>query len=234
MKIQKNLLVRNQKVWDKLVMSGDAIGITEPLTMIFPSRFLDIGVADIGATIDVTGIVLVTDEKHNYVNLNILNKLRFTPNTVETIKLDDEEFIQMEFTPENGFISTRDVIMDDDIVFIFFEEFYFKGKIPFYVAEDDLPNLFLKSTITTTAPLGNNPVSHGLFTAVIARGLKNNMQKRYLPENAKFRWVPLNNPDLASDNNTSRLVGSYQTRGRTAALADDNPLETDFDKILTL
>jgi len=227
----KSLLKRNDKVKSLLTKKDGRIDCARPIRVLFPTRYLDIGFAKIEMDVECLGINIIIDEDYNYVVSKLPNLIKYSPNQIEEVEIDKVSYTLMSFD-DNTFITSDSVIDMADPVYEELVEFFMKGNVPFFLSREDIIDIFTKSTITTSKKVGLDPTRISALIAVTARAEDGKTELRLTDKKPKeIRWVSMLNADLAYSNNMSRFMGSYQDRGTTAALNDDNPIKSDIEKI---
>lgn len=236
MRINKELLIRDDKlIKSLLVYTKDGINIKEKLYMVYPDRYNNIGLTRIGVNIEVTGVAMLMTESKKYSVITIPNMIEVLPASIDNTTVDDEDYVVMTFLP-NKFVSSITTTDDADIPVTLFEEFVQLGKIPFFMDTGDLLKTFNKTNITTSSSVFGSSIIVELLLALISR-----------TKDGKLARQKLNKEEMTSDNikyigiskvegylnNTSRIIGSYFGNGLTAALNDDDPVDTDMDDILS-
>ena len=226
----QKLLKRDRKLLSYLKRVGDSIECTKPIMVLFPSRYLDIGFAKIEMGVECLGVNMVMTEDHIYEVSTLPNMIRYLPTEIDEIEIEGKMYTRMKF--DKNFIESTDTIDMADPVFEELVEFFMKGNVPFFLEKDDIMKLFEKSARTTSKDIGKDPIPISMLIAVTARDESGTTEVRLKNGyKGKIRWVSMINADLAYNNNLSRTMGSYQDRGMTAALNDDDPNVTEMEQI---
>lgn len=210
-----------------LVEVDDKVIAKKNLRVIFPTRFLKKGLADISTTALVTGIVAIVDDDGNYGVMNIPIGVPFTPFRVEAAEINGLEYSIMYFEAMTVFIDIMDLVIDAGLMYPILEEFMISGRVPWYMNYEDVSNIFVMSKKYTDTNIGVNILGFSLLTAIIARDPKN--KKRFLRLVGKSReeiinmtptYIGLGNIYYAINSTLSKEAGAYAANGLTSAMVD--------------
>lgn len=212
--------------------SNGTVLARKDIKVYIPSRFVEKQLATIGAEVYTLAIfAMVVDDK--YLAVSTTNaKLRLSPTAIATVKFDGQSYLELSFPAGSVVIPDTNVLRQDTLPYLIFDEFIAKGKIPWYLEYDDVAKLF--DTAQSHAGLKFDRVHSVLemFAAAITRSAKNRSQyyrhaiagksDAELPD---YAFVAFRSITFGASNTTSRLMGSYFGEGLTSALV--NPSETN-------
>jgi len=238
MKFIKELLVRKDtKIQNLLTTTSKGIDISTTLYALFPARFLKKSMAVIGAKIEVAGAILIMNDKHEYTVISLPNLISFAPSTLESIIVDEKDYMIMEFAVPN-FIDSVNVIDSADILVDMIDDFLMKSQAPFYLNTSDVFKLLSKGSKTTSSKITKNIIVSELLTSLVMKSTtgaaRSTLSRADQDDSTKVSVVGLSSVS-GLGNNVSKLVGSYLSEGLDSILADDTPQEeTELEKILKL
>lgn len=165
-------------------------------------------------------------------------RLRIEPDNIQTVKIEDESYLEFTFEPNSTVIANADVVQDNQLLYSIYNEFISKGHVPWYITYQDLGELFGLSKYYTGTKLGANPVIFELITATITRNPENlKQQYRHIlksPKDLKTepKVVKLNSVTYGATNTTTKLIGAYWDEGVTSALVHPSTKEEPIEEIL--
>lgn len=205
----------------------------------FPSRFAERGIASIGSTVFCMGCFVLVLDTGDYSVININSMIELTPQKVSLTTIDEIEYYELYFDANTVVIKTSDVIKNDALMFNLFDEFIFKGKIPWYMDYSDLGKLF-----DTAESHGGSNVNKNLevieFIASLVTRLKEDRTKfvrnsiKDYSETTKdnISFVPLSSVFYSVNNTLNKLAGSYFNDGITSAIVNPTDKVEKIESIL--
>jgi len=238
MKFIKELLVRKDtKIQNLLTTTSKGIDTSATLYALFPARFLEKSMAIIAAKIEIAGAILLMNDKHEYTVMSLPNLISFVPSTLESIIINEKDYMFMEFTVPN-FIDSINVIDSADILVDMIDDFLMKSQAPFYLNTSDVFKLLSKGSKTTSSKMTKNIIVSELLTSLVMKSstgaARSTLSREDQDDINKVRVIGLSSIS-GLGNNVSKLVGSYLSEGLDSILADDTSQEeTELEKILKL
>lgn len=224
---------------DILVKDGDIIKAKDDFSIVFPSRFMDVGLATMGRTLDVVGIYAFVKDDRYYVG-KMPVQVSMLPSIITDIQIGGKVYKELIFKKGQQVYADRNFIPNQELVYIMLEEFAIKSNnIPDYVGYEDLINIFITGSELTGAEIGSSIIDIAVFTSIITRDKDNN----YIRENhsrkqiiamKKLTYVGLTNFNKGLKNVASLISGgAYLQEGITSALTFDNPPVTEMGKTMS-
>jgi len=219
LELESGKLVNNPELVKKAFnVKSDITVANRNLKIVFPVRYTEIGLAEMGTTVTVVNIfAIILDDKYYSISMApIMNKL--TPSNVSECMIDDVRHMVLEFEQDSVVMPNNNLVRDNGFMFNIFNEFFINGKVPWYVSEDDLSNIFIEAKKYANSKIGDNPINMEIITSIITRTDKDPLKLyRYEPK-GKANFVGLNNIYYSFDTTTSKLVGAYFKVGVTSAI----------------
>lgn len=203
----------------------------------FPTRYEEQGLSEIGSEVVLLGFFAIVHDNNDYGVSKALTKVKMLPDEIEQVKIDDEEYTVLTFLSGSVFIENTQVIMDSNLLYVVWNEFISKGKLPWFIDYRDLSQLFKHAPHYTGVKLGANHAIWEMVAATISRD-PNNLQKHYRQTIKSIDYlktnppvvVKLNSVTYGATNTTTKLLGSYFDEGLTSALVNPStktePIET--------
>jgi len=204
-----------------------------------PVRYMSIELGQIGVDTYTLGCLAIILEDDTYAVLNVNALLALDPYKTITTKVDDVEYYEFYFTAGDVVFKDTTVIKREDIMFAIFNEFVFKGKIPWYMGYEDLGKLFDTSSEYAGSSIANSPETIEFIASMLTRGKDN--RDKYLRSiirsykettNDKIAYVPLMSVFYSVHNTVNRLAGSYFDNGITSSLVNPTDKVGSIEKIL--
>lgn len=234
-----NKLKRNpEKIQSLLKVTGDITTALDNLYVIFPERFIDRKLAFIDSEVKVLMCCAILDDSNNYALINAPIFQTLTPSNISNVKCEDDTYKLLSFKANTVIIPNNNTILTDNFMYDVFDEFFIKGKIPWYLNYEDVSNVFLESKKYAGSNIGNNPLIFEMLTSIITRLDKD--KKIYLrhiltKENKnkiQSTYIGLNNPYYSFDNTGARLIGSRFGAGLNVALVEPETKTSATTEIL--
>jgi len=219
--IKKASLKYNKEAFKNVfVTKGNMIITTKDIKVVFPERYKAINLVELGSVVKIVNIYSVLDDNKNYVT-SIAPVYNFlTPTNIQEVMIDDTLNIMLEFEAGTVFATNNKLVRNESFMFNIFDEFFIKGKIPWFLQYDQISNLFLEAKKYAGSKIGDNPLTMEIIAAIISRNEQNKQQ--YYRQNMKGIpvHVGLNNIYYSFDNTSAKLVGAYFGAGVSSAIVN--------------
>ncbi|MGG4591710.1 hypothetical protein ACLPJK_25985 [Pseudomonas aeruginosa] len=213
----------------------------EPLTIHIPSRFTSQGLATFENETTFMGLAAWITQDRSYAVSRVTSFIRTEPSRVNTIVVDDVEYIEMSYEPGDVLVANTSLPRYDSILYNVFDEFQAKGKAPWYFNYEDYAKLYQKSSYYNGVNLNANPALLELLCASICRNAENPKQYfRHVLEkqsdvlNKPSVIVPLRENAYGPTNTVARLLGPYLDDNITGALVNETTRLERIDKLLRM
>ncbi len=216
-----------------LKVSGDALVCTENCVIQIPVRFSQVNLADIGTDIYIIGIYALILESGEYAVSNMVGMLKITPTVITTKTLGEDEYYEFKFASGSIVSPNINIVRKDLIPYDVFNEFIFKGGIPWYIEYEDLGKLLNTAKKYADSNSGNIYEVTEFIASVVSRKATDRTiyYRLALPAKERPKFVPLSSVFYSVNNTVNKIAGSYFSDGITSALV--NPT-TEPNKIETL
>ena len=218
-------------------LPGKPVIAKQQLTIQFPVRFTEVGLAKVGSDTFVFGLFVIIDEAGNYAVCNVNSLIELGKSLVEKEIIDGVEYLNFIFQPGDVIIKTKELICRPPLVYKAIDEFVFKGKVPWYVEYDDMGKLFdtAKHYAKTRAEI--LPSVTEFMAAYIARDSENRIN--FIRETAKdykdfkgLNWVPMQSVYWSAPGTVNKLAGAYFQDGIISAIVNPSERVDKIERIL--
>ena len=209
------------------------------LTVQFPVRFREIGLAQVGASSFVFGLFAIILDSGEYALCNVNALIEMGPAAVDIVTIEGNPYYNFHYAAGQVVMQTKELVCRAPLIFKAIDEFVFKGKIPWYVDYDDMGKLFdtAKKHARTSADILPSVVE--FMAAYIARS--KNDRTKYLREVAKspkdfdrknMEWVPMKSVFWSAPGTVNKLAGAYFSQGVTSALVNPSERVEKIERVL--
>lgn len=217
--------------------TGNIITVLEDLTVVFPDRYVNQELAFIGSTVKMVSIFAVVDKNRNYGVVLAPIFIELSPMNITSVDIDGSINKVLEFKKGDVFAGNRELILNEDFMYNLFDEFFLKGKIPWFLNYEHISNLFMEAKKYAGSKLGGNPLAMEILTAIICRveGNKELFFRQVLESNKskkKKTHVGLSNIYYSFDNTNSKINGSYYGSGVSSAIINQEKETTKVADVL--
>lgn len=235
-------LVRNAKdIKSKLRVtnSGQVLSTTD-LVIQAPARFPDIGLGEVGMNTVLYGLFAIIDRASSTYAVTSANALiGLKPAATRKLLVDDVEYYEFSFPNGSVVYENLNILRRDDILFSVFDEFFFKGKVPWYVGYEDLCKLF----DTSEEYAGSNVASIHEIIEFLASMITRDSKDRTVPLRMRLNsyndltlantdYVPLQSVLYSVNSTVNKLTGAYFNDGVTSALVNPTEKPETIEKLL--
>lgn len=203
-----------------------------------PVRFKEIGLAQVGATTYVFGLLAIILETGQYALMNVNAYWELGSAAVDTEEIDGTEYYNFHFKKGDVVFRTKELVCRPELVFKAIDEFVFKGKIPWYVEYDDMGKLFdtAKEHAATSADI--LPSVMEFIAAYIGRDKADRI--KYIRETSssyeefrkKLAWVPMQSVYWSAPGTVNKLAGAYFQDGIVSAIVNPSERVEKVERIL--
>jgi len=212
------------------VMPDKSVMALRQVKIYIPKRYEEKQLAFIGSETYILGIyAMVVDDTH-YAVSKINAMMRICPSTVNTVKIDQDSYLEFVFDPGSVVIATTDLKVSDTLVYSIFDEFQSNGNVPWYINYDDRTRLFEsadKHAILAMATAATERVRDDR-TKFFRQAVMTEEDKLSIASvNIALRSIT-----HGTTNTTSKLVGSYWKDGLNAALVNPSTETEKMEELL--
>ena len=216
-----------------LVKKGSVLSTKEKITILYPSRYVNRKLVEIGSIVKILSVfaIVSTDNKYSVVSAPIL--INMTPNNLSEVMIDGVVYNTMEFEAGSVVIPDTNSVKNTNFIYDMFDEFYIKGKVPWFMEYESLSRLLVESKKYTGSSVGDNPLGYEIITAIISKNSKNKkIQYRHTDMKFKPVYTGLNSVYYSYDSTGAKLIGSYFKEGVSSAIVNKENKSTVVTDVL--
>lgn len=212
-------------------LDDGSVVTTKGCKIIIPARFAEQQLAVLGNEINICGLFAIIVEDRFYGVSSAMAMMRIEPSVTNTIKIEDEDFLEFVFDPGCTVISSTELVKSDAFIYLVYSEIIAKGNVPWYMNYEDMGRLFESAPHHAGVSVGANFAVIEMIMAAISRSEKDRTKyfrhqlatKQDLDKEVPA-FIPLRSVTYGASNTTAKLIGAYWEEGLTSALV--NPTET--------
>ncbi len=224
-----------------VIRAGDTYVATQPLQVLFPERYAEHHLAQVGNEKFVLGVFAVILPGRAYAVQRAITQVQMAPANIRTIYVDDQPYTLFEFDPGNEVICNTNVVVDDTLPYYVSREMGEQGKIPAFLKHRDLALLFESTPRLCGVKQGSNEAVTSMMFSSVSRDPEDltvayaNCIDSWEQEDTKpFRVVPLSDVQYGTSNTTSKLMGANSDPALTSALVNESPTSEPIEELLRL
>ena len=230
-------LSRNARVIrNKLFTSDNKIFTHEDTIIQVPSRYINRDLLNITDKITCLGVfaIIIGNE---YGVLSMTTGVELLPSNIEYVSIEGSEYINFLFDAGDVVFISDDVVISDTYIEAMFNEFIFKGKVPWYFEYDDLGNLLESTEQYSGSKIGNNRILLEILVSMVARIRGDERTYYRMSDGPKFRKdslhiIGIENVYYNTSDTTTKLIGSYFRDGVISALVNPTDKVYNIENIL--
>ncbi len=227
------------KVHKDLTVTGTTIVTKRGCKVYIPARYEEQGLATLGTETSILGFFAIVYDDGTYGVSTAITIVKTAPDEINTIKIEDEGYIELVYNPGSTVISNTSVLKDENLLFLTWDEFISKGKIPWFLNYEDLGKIYALSAQYTGITLGANHAILELIAAVISRDpAKLQSHYRHIIKSKKDLLtnppviIKLNSVTYGATNTTAKLIGGYYDEGVNSALINPSQKKEAIEDLL--
>lgn len=226
--IDITLLQRKPEVIKKyFTIKNDITYVNKSVTIVFPERYIDRKLAILDTTVKLLACHAIIDEDLNYTVVSAPIIQILAPSKIGTLTVGEDTYKTLEFEVTDEpivYMPNNNLAMSDSFIYNIFDEFFIKGKVPFFLTYHDISDIFKEAKKYAGANIGTDPLVFEFLSSVIARDSSNKKIYTRLSENPgsteHIDYVGLNNPFYSFDNTAAKIIGSRFKIGLNTALVE--------------
>lgn len=210
-----------------------------PCKIQVPVRFSTVGLGQVGIDTFIYGCFPIMLQTGEYSICNINALVEISPFKVIIVNINDVPYHEFYFEANSAVIKTSSVVRRDTLLYNVFDEFIFKGKVPWYIEYEDMGKLFDTAKSHADSNIGQNLEVIEFIAAMVSRSKDD--RTKYIRTVAekysdvaidKVDYVPLNSVFYSVNSTINKLSGSYFSDGVTSALVNPTSDVSTIESIL--
>lgn len=206
-----------------------------------PERFSTIGLGQIGINTFTYGCLAIILESGEYAVMNMNALVELNPTRLVIVKIDGINYHQFEFDAFQTVIKTKTIVKRDAIIYNVFDEFIFKGKVPWYVDYDTLGKLFDTAAEYSGSDVSKNEDVIEFLASLISHYkndrdslLRNKITSYSDTSGDKITYIPLSSVFYSVNSTMNKLAGSYFNDGVISALVNPSDKVEKLEQIIRM
>ena len=223
-----------------LTNKNNILATKADISILIPGRYEDRDLMQLGATITTISVYAIVDmSTRKYAVMNLPIFIELEPSSVDNITIGGNLYKKLNFVKGDIVSSNTTLVRKDDFVFNLFDEFFIKGKVPWFLSYLDASNILTQAKKYADSNIGNNPIAMEILVSIIARSEKDKkIPFRYTTGDGKdldkkiVAYTGLQNPYYSFDNTVSKVAGSFFTKGLNSTIVDKQATSTKVEDIL--
>lgn len=204
-----------------------------------PTRFVSMHLAQVGTDNFAYGAFPIILDSGEYAVINICAFIKLNPTSITEVKVQGEDYYEFRFDANTVVISTTEIMKRDTILFTVFDEFFFKGKIPWYISYFDLCKIFETARDYAGSNVSDVEEVIEFIAAMVTRLAAD--PKQYIRVAAKspkdftadnLFYVALKSVIFSVNSTLNKLAGNYFDEGIRSALVTETKSVDKIESIL--
>lgn len=214
---------------------------TKPVKVYIPARYPQAELANFEAETSFLGVCAFVVEDKFYAISMVNAFMRTEPSLVNTVNIDDTDYIEMSYDAGARVIANMNLVKIDNLLYKIYDEMIAKGRVPWYLNYNDLGKLFATSRYHSGPRVGANPAVFEMIVAAICRS-PDDVKKYYR------QWItgaeqvitqpptviPLRVSSYGATNTIAKLMGPYFDENVTSALISPGQRVERVERLLRL
>lgn len=207
-------------------------------TIQIPVRFTEIGLGEIGINTFTYGFFPIIFDTV-YAVMNVCAMVELNPVKLTRIKIEDVDYYEFHFDAGQVVIKASDLVKREPLMYNVFDEFVFKGKLPWYAQYEDVGKLFDTALYHAGSKVAQNLEVIEFVASMISRSKSD--RTKYIRTFAnnysdvsldKVDFVPLKSVFYSVNSTLNKIAGSYFNDGITSALVQRSAQAEKIEKII--
>jgi hypothetical protein len=204
-----------------------------------PVRFTEVGLGEIGINTFSYGFFPIIFDSDEYAVLSVCAMVELNPYKLTTVSIDDDDYYEFYFDAGQVVFKATDLVKKETLMYNVFDEFIFKGKLPWYAEYEDVGKLFDTALYHAGSKVARNLEVIEFVASMISRSKADRTKYiRTLAESyndvrlEKVDFVPLKSVFYSVSSTLNKIAGSYFTDGVTSALVQQSDNVEKIERII--
>jgi hypothetical protein len=214
---------------------GSVIAI-EKIKGYIPKQFENSGlseISDVVTTIMVVGLVI----GDNYCSLSGLCRVSMKPGDIYEETVNGDRYYVMEFEPGDAVLVNATIPQDSNITYSYYLEFTKFARIPWYLTDSALLEIFDEAKYYTGKATGTSNQVYRVLYSLTQRDPKNlDIPFRYSPDfnnpGSKPKIIGINNPGQLLNATFNRLTSGYMSDNIIAGILNPDDKVTVLEEVM--
>ncbi len=196
----------------------------KPMKVVFPQRYVDRGMATLGSETSFTGIFATICE-NRYSVTKACAMVFSDPVSSRTLNWLGKEYVELSYDEGSAYMTTRDLVKHDQLVYRIYDEFFNKGNIPWFMTYDDVAHIFdTANKHGGTSIADSKEVTHFIVSLIsrtrgdLTQYFRTAIETREDLKSIQPAFIAMINAAYAPTNTLNRIAGSYFDEGTVASI----------------
>lgn len=237
--MEPSKLKRNQLLSRKALreLEDGSVIATRPLVGYIPNRFVETSLASVTDTVTSIGVIGFVDPKtEEFFSMYLQTLFTLMPSNMGEENVNGERYLTMEFEEGDVVIKSLSSIQNANLNFMFFREFCWLSKLPWYTDYTKVRTTFDRAGMITGRGVGSSPTVFRILTSLNERDPDDPTKPyRYSKAIAQGRdplVIGLNNGSLLIDGTFNRMIGGYDQENLIMAVLEEDTKVTTEELII--
>lgn len=204
-----------------------------------PVRFTEVGLGEVGIDTFAYGFFPIIFDSDEYAVLNVCAMVELNPYKLTIVTVDEVDYYEFYFDAGQVVFKTTDLVKKETLMYNVFDEFIFKGKLPWYAEYDDVGKLFDTALYHAGSKVAQNLEVIEFVASMISRSKAD--RTKYIRTVAstysdvrldRVDFVPLKSVFYSVSSTLNKIAGSYFTDGVTSALVQQSANVEKIERII--
>lgn len=224
-------LKRDPKYIQSLITTkGEKIYCKEKCIIEYPAWYENKGMGGSGEEVSLYGIfTIIVGDKYSVSLIPTL--MTSSPIDVSEIERDGVVYKQLKFGNGDPIINNKRVVKYVLKTYDFFETFFMRAKIPWFIEYEDLVSCMDNLVKYAGSDVGKSFVANELITSFVSRSARDKgVYYRQVDGTGEISYVDLMNVYHSVTSTVGKLAGNYLQDSIVSALVQKNEGETKLEK----
>ena len=198
---------------------------TQPCRIQIPTRYKDREIAHIGLENYIYGIFALIAENNRYAVSSVTALMKINPAKTIQVLVNEVPYYEFHFEANSIIVETTDLVKKDILIYNVLDEFFFRGKIPWFLGYEDVAKIFDTADAFAGSRVAENQETIEFITSIIAKD-PNDRLKYYRTAVETYndlltkppKFVPMLSVFYSVTNTLNKLAGRDYNDGVVSAL----------------
>lgn len=219
-------------VSSKIFKKDDKIFCSENCIIEYPAWYEEKGLGTSQDVVSYYGIVAIILGERYAVSV-IPTLCNSSPVAIGEVEREGVVYKQLMFGKGDCIINSSKVVKVDILSYNFFETFYMRARVPWYVGYEDLVKVMDRMSKYSGSGLGGDPIASEVTTSFITRRVDDKLKfYRETGGKGEYVYVDLMNVYYSAFGAVNSIVGNYLKDGIVSSLVQRSKTDTKLEKHL--
>lgn len=218
---------------------NDAVFCKKKCKIQIPKRYIDIGLGKIDDDIQILGcFAIILEPSNEYAVFNINGLVNIKPESTSLVKVGEDDYYEFHFDVGSIFISSTDILQLDTLIYEILNEFFLKGKVPWFIEYEDLGKIFSTAKHYAGSAMGDYLITIEILTSIVGKYTKDKTKyirsniSKYSDVKNNVSFIRLTDVAYSVHSTINKLVGPYFNESITSALTNETKSIEKIEEVL--